>query len=129
VCLSMVAAEGALELGHRGADGTLELRTGERPIAVRPLGFTPSAEALQALRAVLGAEPGVSQAWLLAGAGEGAADVVMVVVCEPAPSPGPAQALQVVLPAGWSADVYPITPRELESGDYDSVREGLQVFP
>jgi hypothetical protein len=125
----LVAATGALELEHDRADGMLELRTGERPIIVRPLGFTPSAESLQVLRAVLGAEAGVTEAWLLAGAGEGAADVVMVVAGDTAPSAAPAEALRAVLPAGWSGDVYPITPGELEDGDYDSVREGLQVFP
>lgn len=86
--------------------------------------------ALGHLRDALAADGSVSKAWLLAGAGAGAADVVLVVAREiPEPSPGLARALQQVLPPGASGDIYPISTSEVERGDFESLRLGVQVFP
>jgi hypothetical protein len=106
------------------------LQTGDVPIEVRPLSFVPSAPALEALRDAAGSTEGVNEAWLLAGGGPGAADVVLVVVVDGDPQPQElVGVLGQILPAGWSGDVYPISAREYEGGDYDAIRRGLQVYP
>jgi hypothetical protein len=102
------------------------LQTGDAPIEVRPLGFEPSAAARDTLREAIVADGAISDAWLLGGAGPGAADVVLVVAGDAGAQPAVlARALGQILPAGWSGDVYPIGA----AGDYDAVRRGLRVYP
>jgi hypothetical protein len=127
--VDLVAADGSLELEYE-QDGALVLRTGDAPIEVQPLGFVPSEPALEALREAAGDDGGIREAWLLAGSGGGAADVVLVVVAEGEADPAPlARVLKQILPSGWSGDVYPIGSVEFAAGDYDAVRHGLQVYP
>lgn len=127
--IGLLAAWGSLDFEAHGPDRVL-LRTGKAPLKVRPLDAPPAPTAVGHLRDALAAQGSVSGAWLLAGAGAGAADVVLVVAREiPESSPGLARALQQVLPPGASGDIYPISTSEVERGDYESLRLGVQVFP
>ncbi|HTU86733.1 MAG TPA: SseB family protein [Solirubrobacteraceae bacterium] len=127
--IDLLAAWGSLDFEAHDGAGVL-LRVGQEGLRVRPLDPTPSPAVLGQLHDALAADGSVSEAWLLAGAGAGAADVVLVVVRDGGePSPGVAPALQQVLPAGASGDIYPISRDELQDGDYDGLRVGLQVFP
>ncbi|HEY2772370.1 MAG TPA: SseB family protein [Solirubrobacteraceae bacterium] len=128
--VDLVAAHGELEFQGERPDGTVELRTGAESISVTPLEQPAPEEMLQRLRDALAAEPGVDEAWLLAGAGPGAADFVLALAGDDtAPSPALAGALQEMLPPGTSTDIYPIRRDELTHGGYDAVRLGHQVYP
>jgi hypothetical protein len=127
--IDLLAAWGSLNFEAHDGAGVL-LRVGPQGLRVRPLDATPSPAALRKLDEALAADGSVSEAWLLAGAGAGAADVVLVVVRDGGePSPGVAQALQQVLPAGASGDIYPISRDELRDCDYEGLELGLRVFP
>jgi hypothetical protein len=128
--VDIVAAHGELEFERERPDGTVELRTGAEPISVGALEQPAPEELVRRLRAALSAETGVNEAWLLAGEGPGAASFVLALAGDgTAPSSELARVLQEALPAGVSADIYPIRRDELEHGGYDAVRLGEQVYP
>jgi hypothetical protein len=127
--VDLVAAHGALSLQDE-EHGVMELRTGRESLMVGPLDASElGASALSRLREALSAQEGLSEAWLVAGAGPGAADVVLVTVgSEPEPSPEVLRVLAQTLPAGRSGDVYPVREEEFATGAFDAVRRGVQVL-